>query len=155
MKTAILVFLFLCFSVFLVSGCATVSANKDKPLSDSANLLEPQVMLKFVDVPVPVGFKFLPQESYSFESTGVRVGLLKYQGKADPDSVVNFYKEQMGIYEWNLVNAIEYGERLLNFERENETCIISLSPKGSSVTVIISLGPKAQTLPKKSEKPVK
>jgi hypothetical protein len=50
---------------------------------------------------------------------------------------------------------VEYGERLLNFERENETCIVNLMPKGGKVTVTISLGPKSQSLSRKAEKPVK
>jgi len=91
-------------------------------------MLEPQSILKFSDVPVPVGLKSLPQQSYSFESSGVRVGVLKYRGKNNPDQIVNFYKEQMPMYNWNLVNIVEYGQRMLNFERENETCIITLQP---------------------------
>jgi hypothetical protein len=83
------------------------------------------------------------------------VGVLKYQGKNNPDQVVNFYKEQMAMYNWNLVNIIEYGQRLLNFERENESCIITIEPRGSSIILIISLGPKSQTPAKRSKSPVK
>lgn len=144
--------LFLIVSFFVLTGCTTTSI-KDKPLGGPA-LLEPQAMLKFSDVPVPAGFKLLPKDSYSFESTGVRVGLLKYQGKANTDQVTNFYKEQMLMYNWHLLNIVEYGERLLNFEREAETCIISLLPKGNTTTITISLGPKSQ-IPRKSERPVK
>lgn len=144
--------LFLAISFFVLVGCTT-TFNKDKQLGSPA-LLEPQAMLKLSDVPVPTGFKLLPQDSYSFESAGVRVGLLKYQGKANIDQVVNFYKEQMRMYNWNLLNIVEYGQRLLNFEREAETCIISLLPKGNTIIATISLGPKSQ-MPRKSEKPVK
>lgn len=133
-------------------GCAAMS-KKDKSMG-GPTLLEPQAILKFADLPIPAGFKLLPQDSYSFESSGVRVAVLKYQGKANPDRVVNFYKEQMLMYNWDLVNIIEYGQRLMNFERENETCVINLSSKGNSVILTISLGPKSQ-MPRKSEKPVK
>lgn len=134
--------------VLVLSGCGTTS-NKDKQIGSEA-LLEPQAMLKFSDIPIPVGFKLLPQDSYSFESSGVRVGVLKYQGKAQPDRIVNFYKEQMPMYNWTLLNVVEYGERLINFERENETCIISLSPRANNVTITISIGPKSQ-VSRKSE----
>ena len=145
--------LWVALSIFVFTGCAGMS-KKEKDLG-TAQLLEPQAALKFSDVPVPIGFKALPQESYSFENSGMRVGLLKYQGKANPDQVVNFYKEQMSMYNWNLVNIIEYGQRLLNFERDNESCIVTLLPKGNNVTITISLGPKSQTVSKKAEKPVK
>ncbi len=135
-------------------GCSTL---QDSSNTKSGNLgsLEPQTIMKFSDIPVPVGLKSLPQQSYSFESSGVRVGVLKYQGKNNPDQVVNFYKEQMSMYSWNLVNIVEYGQRILNFERENETCIITLEPKGSTIILTISLGPRSQTLPKKAKSPVK
>jgi len=118
-------------------------------------LLEPQPTTKFSDVPVPVGFKFIPAESYAFESLGVRVGVLKYRGKTDPDRVINFYKEQMPMYSWNTLNIIEFGERMLNFERDNETCIINLISRGSTVDAIITVGPKAQQSAKRNTKPVK
>lgn len=133
-------------------GCSTLSDNKG---AFNPSVLEPQAILKFSDIPVPVGLKGLPNQSYSFESSGVRVGVLKYQGKNNPDQMVSFYKEQMPMYNWNLVNIVEYGQRLLNFERENESCIITLEQKGSTVILTISLGPKSQAAPKKAKSPVK
>lgn len=142
-----------CLLTIILIGCSTVSDNP-KSLT-GVGMLEPQSVLKFSDVPVPVGLKPLPQESYSFESSGVRVGVLKYRGKANAEQVINFYKEQMAMYNWNLVNIVEYGQRLINFERDSESCIITIEPKGSIVTLIISLGPKSQNLVKRTKTPVK
>lgn len=131
----------------LIMGCSTAANSR----------LEPQSILKFSDVPVPAGLKPLPQISYSFENAGVRVAVLKYQGRANIDQLINFYKEQMPLYNWNLVNIIEYGQRLLNFERENETCIITLQVAGfwnEDALVTVSLGPKSQNLAKKAKKPL-
>lgn len=154
MKIKGFVALFSAFSIFAFMGCAGLS-QKESSASKSSGLLEPSTTQKFTDIPVPAGFKLLPQDSYAFESSGVRVGVLRYQGRGEADSVINFYREQMPIYNWTLLNIIEYGDRLMNFDRENETCIISLLPKGSSVTLAISFGPKPASSPKKPEKPVK
>ena len=143
-----------CLLANALIGCSTLSGNRDAK-STNPGVLEPQAILKFSDIPVPVGLKSLPSQSYFFESSEVRVGVLKYQGKNDPDQVVNFYKEQMAMYNWNMVNIVEYGQRLLNFERENETCIITMEPKGSNVILTISLGPKSQATAKKAKTPVK
>ncbi len=132
-----------------LTGCRTVSAD---------SRLEPQAVLKFSDLPIPQGLKPLPQISYAFENAGVRVAVLKYQGKANIDQVINFYKEQMPMYNWDLINIIEYGQRLLNFERENETCIITVQVAGfwnEDALVTVSLGPKSQATAKKAKKPVK
>jgi len=138
--------------IFLLAGCTIYS--RDPGISNTPSQLEPQAMLKFSDVPAPAGFKLLTQESYSFEAGGVRVGLLKYQGKADVDQVINFYKEQMAMYNWELLNVVEFGQRLMNFDRESESCIISLYPKGKNITITISVGPKTQRAAHKN-RPVK
>jgi len=135
-------------------GCTTTISDSKEPVSLGS--LSPQALLKFADVPVPVGLKSLPEQSYSFESSGVRVGVLKYQGKNIPDQIVNFYKEQMPMYNWNLVNMVEYGQRLMNFERENETCIITLQSTGwGNTLLVISLGPKSQSVSRRAKTPVK
>ncbi len=143
---------FILIYVFMLSGCALMS-NKQKSEA-GPGMLEPQVTLKFADIPVPLGFKLLAQKSYSFENSGMRVAVLRYQGKANPDQIVNFYKEQMPMYNWTLLNIVEYGDRLMNFDRENETCIISLSAKGNTVNITASLGPKPQVT-KKSKQAIK
>lgn len=153
-KSFLLAFLCFALSSFLLSGCATTAQNNDSSSAQSASL-KTQSILKFSDVPVPVGLKPLPLESYSFESSGVRVGVLKYTGKASPDLVINFYKEQMPMYNWSLVNVIEYGQRLMNFEREAESCIISIQPKGNNLTLTVSLGPKSQGAIRKNRQVIK
>jgi len=107
-------------------------------------MLEPQTLLKFSDVPIPVGFQIIQGETYIFESAGVRVGVLKYRGKANIEQITAFYKEQMPMYNWHLLNMVEYGDRLLNFDRDAETCIVNLSPRGSATIITISVGPKSQ-----------
>jgi len=138
------------FCILVLTGCTTFQKDKINPA-----LLEPQANLKFTDVPIPVGFKAIPLESFCFQTTSMRTGLLKYRGKANADLLVNFYKEQMPMYNWTLFNVVEYGERLMNFDRENETCIITIVPKGNSAALItIAVGPKNQVYAKK-EKPLK
>lgn len=152
MRKGPLTIMFVSLCIFLLSGCALMS--KKQKQEAGPGMLEPQAMLKFADIPVPVGFKLLPQNSYSFENSGLRVGVLRYQGKANPDHIVAFYKEQMPMYNWTLLNIVEFGDRLMNFDRENETCIINIGVKGSTVTITASLGPKPQAA-RKPKQPIK
>ena len=123
--------------MFAAAGCASFpSGNPDRTL-------EPTAALRFSDVPVPAGFKLIPEQSYSFENAGVRVALMKYKGRGTLDQVLNFYKEHMPLSRWTLLNISEYGQRLLNFERENETCIITMESKFTGTLITVSLGPKA------------
>ncbi len=146
--------IFFCsIAVILLAGCASIDG--DGAAIKAQEPLEPQAVLKFTDVPVPANFKPILKESYSFETAGVRVGMLKYQGNSTADRVVNFYKEQMPAANWELINIVEYGDRLLNFERDDETCTITVRPKGKSAIITIALGPKSQIAARKSDRPLK
>jgi hypothetical protein len=143
--------LFIFLSILFLIGCASFPKGEDSALSKP---LEPSTIIKFADIPIPTGFKFLYRDSYSFSTHNVRVAVLKYSGRPDAERVFLFFKEQMPMYGWNLLNTIEYGRRLLNFEKENESCIITIEPKKLSTEFTVSLGPK-QTFLKKEEKPLK
>lgn len=129
--------------IFSLAGCVGAATKKDD-IVDVPRLLEPSNTLKFSDLPVPSGFTMLAENSYSFESAGVRVGILKYQGRANPDQVVNFYREQMPMYNWELLNVVEFGNRLMNFERSSESCIINIASRGNTTVISVSLGPKSR-----------
>jgi len=109
--------------------------------------LESSKALRFSDIPYPIGFKVLKDKSFILETDEVRAGRLFYRGKADVESVVLFYKSQMPIYNWALLNILEYGEHMLNFERENESCIVAITSRGAMVDISISLAPKSRTYP--------
>ena len=144
--------------LLLAIVCFLLTATLTSCSTTPGSRLEPQAVLKISDVPIPTGLKPLPQQSYSFENAGVRVAVLKYQGRANIEQVISFYKEQMPMYNWNLINIIEYGQRLLNFERENETCIITVQAAGfwnEDILVTISLGPRSQALSKRPKQVVK
>jgi len=148
-------FLVLGFCSLSLSSCTTIPAKKSSDPTQVA-MLEPAALLKFPDVPIPSTFRFVENESYAFQSSNFRAALLKYTGKALADQVVAFYKEQMPMYNWNLVNIVEYGRRMLSFEKEQENCVVTVEDRGSTSDMIISIAPKSQAVPRKVEnKPIK
>lgn len=127
-----------CFVLmFTLTGCASMMpGNADRALG-------PANTLRFSDVPVPAGFKLIPQQSYAFENGGIRVAYLKYKGNGTLDQVLTFYKEQMPVSRWDLLNISEFGQRMLNFEKENETCIVTMQSQFMGTLITLSLGPKS------------
>ena len=124
--------------IFCLSGCAGVQRQ-----APGAQGLQASAMLRFSDVPYPAGFKILAEKSFILESGKVRAGVLKYTGRGNVEDVVLFYKTRMPTYNWALLNILEYGERMLNFERENEGCVITIKQIGSRVEISVSLAPKS------------
>lgn len=154
-KLAGLIF-YICILSFVLIGCANVSSYKKSSDPTQIPSLEPAALLKFSDVPVPSGFRIVSEESYVFQSSNFRAGLLKYAGKATGDQISVFFKEQMPIYNWHTINIVEYGKRILNFDKDLETCIVTIDEKGNNSSITISLAPKSQIAPtKKSDKPIK
>lgn len=142
-------FIIFCF----LTGCASFPIQK-APSQEKA--LKPAPLLKFPDVPVPQGFKLIANESFVFQTQEGRVGLLRYAGSPLADQVVEFYRTEMPQYGWFLLNIVEYGRRVLNFEKENESCIVMIEPMATKTIFTISLGLKSKPFPsKKSEFPQK
>jgi hypothetical protein len=137
----------LIFAMCFLSGCATISKSA-APAATAA--LQPSAVLRFMDIPVPKGFHLLADDSYAFENAGLRMAMLRYKGAATVEQVVEFYKLQMPKYHWTLLNLVQYGQTLMNFDQENATCVISLAPKFyNSVLITISLAPKPPQILKK------
>ena len=134
--------LIIIFVLLLSAGCATSGTVTDNDIK-ATKALDVSTALKFVDVPVPSGFKMITAQSFTFENDVLRVGILNYKGRSSGDQVVNFFKNQMPLYNWRFTNMLEYGRRILNFEREDQNCIIVIEPQGMSTFVTITVAPKS------------
>ncbi len=131
------------FVIMAVAGCATSgSVSRDDDLAP-AKALNVSAALKFEDIPVPSGFNIISSQSFTFENDVLRVGILKYRGRADAGRVVNFYQDQMPLYNWRFMNVLEYGRRIMNFEREDQNCIIVIEPLHMSTGITITVAPKS------------
>lgn len=154
MRTSFLsLLLLLCFC-----GCTTTTANQissqaseEKDSFPSPALAAATEASRFDDVPVPAGFKLLQDRSFVFQTEGVRVALLKYIGRAKLPELVNFYKEQMSLYNWDLLNIVEYEKSVLNFERDKQGCLINIEGNGAKKIITISLSPRNAATSTKSQ----
>ncbi|MCK4249040.1 MAG: hypothetical protein KAX15_04605 [Candidatus Omnitrophica bacterium] len=133
------------------SGCTTTGGGRrssaDRSDTVDMNVLEQlqvAVDLRIDDIPVPVGFKLDLDDSFAFQNDYTRVGLLRYSGRAGVDEVVDFYQEQMPLYNWVLVNVIEYERSMLNFEKDKQSCIITCEGSRSRTVLTIATAPKSQ-----------
>ncbi len=140
----LVVFLFLALAL---SSCAT--GYQGRSYSDDSvggKSMGVASMLRFDDVPVPVGFRTLNDESFAFQNDVTRVALIKYSGSKSADQMVLFFKEQMPLYNWSPINIIEYERRILNYEKGSESCIVTIESKGMRSIVTIAISPKSRPM---------
>lgn len=140
-------FLIIFLSPFLSLGCA--STGSDTRSDGAAKQLGVASALKFEDVPVPAGFRIVSDQSFSFQNELTRVGILRYAGRANAQKVIQFYKDQMPLYNWQFVNMIEYDRSLLNFEKTDQTCTITVEAGVTKTVLAIAVAPKGSPISKK------
>ena len=60
------------------------------------------------------------------------------------------------MYNWRLINIVEYGRRILTFEKDEESCVITIDGKDNNLEVAVSVGPKSQAVQqRRTDKPIK
>ena len=133
--------------VAFLCGCTGMGGSSSYSGSPSEpRMLDVSTMLRFKDVPAPSGFNVIEQESFAFQNDVTRVALLKYIGSRPIDEVVLFFKEQMPMYNWSPINIIEYERRILNYEKEGESCIVTIEARGRKSVVTIAISPKSRPM---------
>ena len=132
----------LIIAMLAISGCATIGSRRSTG-AEMPKTLEVASLLKFQDVPAPRGFKIVPADSFIFDNDLTRFGILRYSGRANASTVVRFYRDQMPLYNWRFINLMEFNTRIINFDREDQTCTIIVEPRHLSTLVTVSVAPKA------------
>lgn len=128
-------------AAMLVAGCATTQ-RRHSSTEEAPRALNVAMALKFEDVPIPSGFRAVANESFTFQNDVLRVGILRYTGGASAEHVVDFYKDQMPLYNWRFQNILEYDRRIMSFDREDQTCIIVIEPSNFNTSVTLTVAPK-------------
>lgn len=150
MNTVVLKYFVVAILIVFLGGCATTKGTSSSDLdieegeAYASTTLPVTGKLRFSDVPAPAGFKLVQDKSFIFQTEDTRVALLKYTGRAKLPDLIDFYKEQMLLYNWELLNIVEYGKSILNFARSNQTCIVTIESKGMRKIITISLAPKSK-----------
>ncbi len=81
------------------------------------------------DLPVPMGFRILEDESED-AYTGRRRLYVRhvYEGSGEPFTVRNFYRDRMPQYQWQLVSSVHVaGTHSMVFEKGQESCTVTVS----------------------------
>ncbi len=83
------------------------------------------------DVPLPLGFKYVENRSYSSAAPGVRMIVHVYEGPKDKFAVARFYRKQMPLSGWQIKNETDVlAVKTLEFTKESESCRITLQDGG-------------------------
>ncbi|MEX2670474.1 MAG: hypothetical protein WD294_00050 [Phycisphaeraceae bacterium] len=83
--------------------------------------LAPKQQPPIRDLPVPVWFEIIDEQSRSYEANGVRFVDHTYQGRATKTQLERFYREQLPVRGWRLRNAqMVRGTHILRYQKNGE-----------------------------------
>ncbi|MCX6355609.1 MAG: hypothetical protein NTZ78_12035 [Candidatus Aureabacteria bacterium] len=130
-------------AMFLLAGM-TGCKKGDQPAGSPQVAFSSDV--SFEDIPVPAAFVLKRSNSYSFQNDVTRVGRLIYEGRSSLNDVLAFYQQQMPLHGWQEMSYIDYYSSTRYYEKEGQSCILTVEPKigWKNVRIILSTQPKSK-----------
>lgn len=116
----------------LAAGCpSTSSTSTGATASGDPTELAAQARPPILDVPVPVGFRYVDKESYNFAAPGVRMLVHTYRGSGEKYAVRRFFHKQVPLAGWAYTTeGNSQGVITMDFQKEGEICRVTISEGG-------------------------
>lgn len=146
MNKPIITTLIIVLGLVSMNGCSSIPSRRVTDTGEIVTVEKPlgiSSVLRFEDVPVPDGYSIIREQSFVYQDAAIRVGLLRYSGWAKPDQIISFYKSQMPLYNWNLINVVEFGNIHMSFVKNDENCTITVEPLTAKSLINIVISPKS------------
>lgn len=132
-------------SLTLLPGCGTILKDvSSKEEATDVKLLKPQslpVYYDFEDISIPPELTLDKERSFIYETSTLKTGILVFKGRIDVSSLVAFFQENMKKNNWVFINSFKYKGYILNFQKEDKSCLITLYDKLFNTIVEVRVGP--------------
>ncbi len=148
-RTIIVAAIVIVFGLTILNGCSSVPSRRITDTGEIITVEKPlgvSTVLRFEDVPIPAGFNIIREQSFIYQDASIRVGLLRYSGWAKPNQIVAFLKSQMPLYNWNLINVVEFGDTHMSFVKSDENCTVTIEALAAKSLMNIVISPKSGTI---------
>lgn len=111
-----------------LTGCQDQQQDDGWTTVDASNLQGNVALyrdIRFQDIPIPNEYTLLSNESFSFQSSLFRNGIIKYEGPLGWTDALYFFREEMPKAGWQLQKTESgYNSRALYFLKGPETLIV-------------------------------
>ncbi|MCF6289413.1 MAG: hypothetical protein L3J03_00190 [Desulfobacterales bacterium] len=127
-KTGGRIWLLILGMALFLAGCAEMnfSGQGDETLAPPAPAPAPYAAVDFQDIQVPAELTWDRENSMSIKTESFAGGTLKFDGRVEVNSLVDFFVNSMANNQWKLVGSVKYENILLAFTKPYKTCTISI-----------------------------
>lgn len=136
------------FSVFLLvaAGCATTkdSQSISEETSEKKSEMKGPVPIyyDFADILIPAELSLDKTHSFVYSTPSFAAGVLAFEGYVQGDSLVNFFTTNMAKDGWLLKSSFRYRRVILNFEKGERSCLVSVAEFPLKTRVEIWVAPQ-------------
>lgn len=134
-------------SLFLVgSGCAAWQKSQDSPEETDDKKGEVKgpapIYYDFVDILIPAELSLVKESSFVYSTPSFSAGVLVFEGYVQGESLVHFFTTNMAKDGWILKSSFRYREVILNFEKEQRSCLVSVTEYSLKTRVEVWVAPQ-------------
>lgn len=130
----------LCFASVLFA-CATTQKEGKAP---SQELKPLAATYDFDDVRIPSEMKMDKKNSFIYSTSRVKVGLLAFTGRVEPDSLAAFFQNNMPRDGWRPISTLKFRQAMLVFLKEDRACVITIRENMINTSLDVWVGPIEQ-----------
>ena len=106
-------------------GCASLSP-KEGGTASSETALKASFS-GFEDVLIPSDISVDRKKSQVYSAGKVKVGLLTFNGRVEPDSLADFFQNNLPRNGWKLMTSLKDRDHTLIFLKDDRVCVITIS----------------------------
>jgi hypothetical protein len=100
----------------------------------------------FEDVLIPSDISVDRKKSQVYSAGKVKVGLLTFKGRVEPDSLADFFQNNLPRNGWKLMTSLKDREHTLIFLKDDRVCLISIGETWFSTVCEVRVGLVDKTL---------
>ncbi len=100
----------------------------------------------FEDIPVPFELNIDKDESFIYQTTNFKAGVLVLSGRVDPSSVISFFSVTLPRENWKLLGGFRYHRSIMVFEKGSRICLINVKESPLKTYVEIYVAPMVNGL---------
>ncbi|MFH2011160.1 MAG: hypothetical protein ABIJ37_00410 [Pseudomonadota bacterium] len=130
--------------LILFQGCATLNDTSSSKEGIDVKLLKSNplpVYYDFDDVSIPPELTLDKEKSFVYETSALKAGVLVFKGRVEISSLVAFFQQNMAKNDWVFLNSFKYKGYIMNFQKENKSCLITLYDGIIYTKVEVRVGP--------------
>lgn len=134
--------------------CGCDSPGSTEPVGGQGTAAQPREHPMLQGIPLPIGFRTVPERSVGRASGQLRVGTFEFEGTTSPDEIERFFAQYMPSARFVQKNRrFDNGEYNLRFESDTEECNVRIRRVKTKTVLIVDIGPLPKGPTERDAKP--